>query len=272
MDLVPIKQLVRTEFFLASHSKELKLTLIVPLCKILTACSAFGYVPKAWKKVRVIFIPKPESSSSELAKSLRPISLTSFLLKKMERLSKISQFYWLLLIVLCYLWGYLIGNIWWNMPLGRYGYLKLKHGFLPMTRCLKGRILEFFFAEELDLKASFALGTLAIVFQAEVYAILACFDYCLRECMTGKTICICSDSRSALLAVSSHTVSSSLVLQCRNSLQELSIQNRIQLFWVPGHCGKIGNEEADGLVGVDGFVLPGQYTIRFRSVSLRFSF
>jgi hypothetical protein len=36
--------------------------------------------------VRVIFIPKPERSSYELAKSFRPISLTSFLLKTMERL------------------------------------------------------------------------------------------------------------------------------------------------------------------------------------------
>jgi hypothetical protein len=46
------------------------------------------------------------------------------------------------------------------------------------------------------------------------------------------------------LALSSHTVSSRLVLQ------GLSIQNRVQLFWVPGQCGIIGNEEADGLAGV----------------------
>jgi hypothetical protein len=32
------------------------------------------------------------------------------------------------------------------------------------------------FSEELDLKASFALGTFATVFQAEVYAIVACSD------------------------------------------------------------------------------------------------
>jgi hypothetical protein len=84
--------------------------------------------------------------------------------------------------------------------------------------CLRaGRVLEFFMA-------SFALGTFATVFQAEVYAILACSD-CLRECMTDKTICICSDSRAALLALSSRTVSSRLVLQWRNSLQGLSIHN-----------------------------------------------
>jgi hypothetical protein len=58
-------------------------TLVVSLCRILKACLAFGYVPKAWQKVRVIFIPKPGLSSCELAKSFRPISLTSFLLKTM---------------------------------------------------------------------------------------------------------------------------------------------------------------------------------------------
>jgi hypothetical protein len=45
---------------------------------------------------------------------------------------KIYQFYWLLLAVY-YLCRYLIGIIWWNIHLGRYGYLKLKHGFLPMA-------------------------------------------------------------------------------------------------------------------------------------------
>jgi hypothetical protein len=49
------------------------------------------------------------------------------------------------------------------------------------------------------------------------------------------------------LALSSHTVSSRLVLHCQNSLQGLSIHNRVQLFWVPGHCGIIGNDEADDL-------------------------
>jgi ribonuclease HI len=68
--------------------------------------------------------------------------------------------------------------------------------------------------------------------------------------MTVKTVCICSDSRAALLALSSHTGSSRLVFQWRNSLQGLSIPNRVQLFWITGHCGIIGNEKADGLAGV----------------------
>jgi hypothetical protein len=60
----------------------------------------------------------------------------------------------------------LIGNIWWNISLRRHGYLKLKHGFLPMAEnsilmasCLKARLVLEFLSEELDIKASFALET-----------------------------------------------------------------------------------------------------------------
>jgi hypothetical protein len=60
--------------------------LVVPICKILMACLAFGYIPKDWLKVRVIFIPKIGRSLYELAKSFRPISLTSFLLKTMKKM------------------------------------------------------------------------------------------------------------------------------------------------------------------------------------------
>jgi hypothetical protein len=74
------------------------------------------------------------------------------------------------------------------------------YGFL-----FEGRADSGVFSKELDLKVSFALGTFATVFQTEVYAIMAYSDYYLRECMTGKTICICSESWAALLALSSHT-------------------------------------------------------------------
>jgi hypothetical protein len=105
----------------------------------------------------------------------------------------------------------------------------------------EGRVGSGVFSDDFDLKASFALGTFTTVFLAEVYAIIACFgfDYCLKECMTGKIICICSDSKAALLALSSHTVSSRLVLQCLNSLHGLSTHKRVQRFWVSVHCGII---------------------------------
>jgi hypothetical protein len=133
----------------------------------------------------------------------------------------------------------LIGNIWWNISVRR----SEAEAWLPSDglklytdgSLFEGRADFRVFSEALDLKASFALRTFTTVFLAEVYAIMACSDYCLREGMTGKTVCICSYSQAALLALGSLTVSSKLVLQCRNSLQGLSIHNGVKLFWVPGH-------------------------------------
>lgn len=45
-----------------------------------------GHIPKVWTLVKVIFIPKQGKSDYTSPKSFRPISLTSFLLKTLERL------------------------------------------------------------------------------------------------------------------------------------------------------------------------------------------
>jgi hypothetical protein len=75
-------------------------------------------------------------------------------------------------------------------------FLLMSSNSILMALCVRaGRVLKFFL-EELDLKASFALATFATVFQTEVYTIMACSDYCLGDCMTGKMICIWSDSQS----------------------------------------------------------------------------
>jgi hypothetical protein len=63
----------RDEIFPGLLQQEIE-TLVAPPCKILTACLAFGYVPKTWQKLRVIFIPKPGRSSYELTKSFKPIN------------------------------------------------------------------------------------------------------------------------------------------------------------------------------------------------------
>jgi hypothetical protein len=60
--------------------------LIPYLVKIFRACLATGYVPAMWRQVKVVFIPKPGRSSYCGPTDFRPISLTSFLLKTMERL------------------------------------------------------------------------------------------------------------------------------------------------------------------------------------------
>ncbi len=55
------------------------------LIKIYRGSIAMGCIPKPWRDVRVVLIPKPDREPS-LAKSYRPISLSSFRLKILERL------------------------------------------------------------------------------------------------------------------------------------------------------------------------------------------
>ena len=50
------------------------------------ACLLLGYVPKGMRESRVVFIPKPGKNSYNESGSFRPITLTSFLLKTLERL------------------------------------------------------------------------------------------------------------------------------------------------------------------------------------------
>ena len=57
-----------------------------PIAALYRACLNTGYVPKCWQKSRVIFLPKPGKDDYSNPKSFRPISLTSFLLKGLERL------------------------------------------------------------------------------------------------------------------------------------------------------------------------------------------
>jgi hypothetical protein len=55
------------------------------LMMLLRASLALGCIPRSWKHIRVVFIPKPGKQLSQ-AKSLRPISLMSFILKTLEKL------------------------------------------------------------------------------------------------------------------------------------------------------------------------------------------
>uniref|UniRef100_A0A6V7LAJ9 RNase H type-1 domain-containing protein n=1 Tax=Bracon brevicornis TaxID=1563983 RepID=A0A6V7LAJ9_9HYME len=56
------------------------------LLGILRASVALGYISEAWRKVRVVFIPNPGKNCYDTAKAFRPICLSSFLLKTLERL------------------------------------------------------------------------------------------------------------------------------------------------------------------------------------------
>jgi hypothetical protein len=56
------------------------------LCVIFRACIDLGHVPEVWRRTRVVFIPKAGKGDYLEAKSFRPISLTSFVLKTLEKL------------------------------------------------------------------------------------------------------------------------------------------------------------------------------------------
>ena len=61
-------------------------TLLPVLCGLFRASLALGHIPNAWSTSRVVFIPKPGKTVYDDPKSFRPISLSSFLLKTLEKL------------------------------------------------------------------------------------------------------------------------------------------------------------------------------------------
>lgn len=66
---------------------QMGLELLVPyLCKIYQACIGRGYIPAKWQNVRVVYLAKVGRVRDFTPKSYRPTSLSSFLLKTLERL------------------------------------------------------------------------------------------------------------------------------------------------------------------------------------------
>ena len=53
---------------------------------IYKACISLCHTPKVWRETKVIFLPKPGKDSYDIPKAYRPISLSNFLLKTLERL------------------------------------------------------------------------------------------------------------------------------------------------------------------------------------------
>jgi hypothetical protein len=61
--------------------------LLLPiLTKIFRASLALSFIPNIWRMARVIFIPKTGRDSYDQAKAFRPICLSSFLLKILEKI------------------------------------------------------------------------------------------------------------------------------------------------------------------------------------------
>ena len=56
------------------------------LCDIYKNCLQSGYVPKTWRDIEAIFIPKQGKTDFSDPKSYRPISMSNFMLKGLERI------------------------------------------------------------------------------------------------------------------------------------------------------------------------------------------
>lgn len=91
------------------------------------------------------------------------------------------------------------------------------------------------------------LGKYANIFQAELYAISRCAETNIGRNYRNKSIAILTDSQAAIKALNSHTISSGIVWECFKSVNRLANCNDVTIYWVPGHVGVYGNEEADKL-------------------------
>jgi hypothetical protein len=85
-----------------------------------------------------------------------------------------------------------------------------------------------------NYRESIPMGSLSIVFSAEVVAVLRCTEL-LTKNLTRK-IHICSHSRAAVAALVKTTSESSLVWECLQAVGKLS-ELKVTLVWIPGQQG-----------------------------------
>jgi hypothetical protein len=72
-----------------------------------------------------------------------------------------------------------------------------------------------------------SLGKYTTVFQAEVYAIVACAAENLDRSYKNRNIYILSESQAAIKALDSYQINSKLVWDCNQSLAKLAEHNRL---------------------------------------------
>ena len=113
----------------------------------------------------------------------------------------------------------------------------------------------YIFMQNIQRRLSISQGKYATLFQAEIYAVLACAFEIQTNVRSGKYVSICSDSQVALKALHA-AKTSSLVRQCRKMLNDISTR---------AHWGCIGFLD---MLGYKEMVLPtsSQEMVRFKSL------
>ena len=96
-------------------------------------------------------------------------------------------------------------------------------------------------------RVSYQLGKLATVYQCELFALHMASTWINENIGTTSIINLFSDSQASLLALTSTSISSRLVLDIADQLNTLGTSHKVELRWVPGHEGVYGNELADEL-------------------------
>jgi len=104
------------------------------------------------------------------------------------------------------------------------------------------------YGQSVGRRLSFSLGRYATVFQAEIYAVLACAHEIQFQGRPEKHVSIRSDSQVALKTLQA-VRTSQLVQQCQLALNDISTRHAVGLYWVSGHNGVQANEIADELTG-----------------------
>jgi ribonuclease HI len=88
----------------------------------------------------------------------------------------------------------------------------------------------------------------------------------------GQIILIRSDSQAAIKAISSTTIDSKTVDECRRLLNRLGASNKVSIAWVKAHAQHLGNEQADHLAKLGANQVIGPPRFKYYEAIASFSY